>query len=105
MMARDGQGPALAGMICLEPSGNIDIPRSAMSGLAPLPPCLVLTAGCDPRHEDGHAFAGQLRAAGVDVTLTCLKRSVEGLPAVLSLMPRTGGKVLSHTKQFLHRLL
>jgi acetyl esterase len=46
--------------------------------LSRLPPALVLTAGFDPLRDEGNAYAGKMRAAGVDVDLVCFEGQMHG---------------------------
>lgn len=43
------------------------IPMSA-ADVSGLPPTCIVTAGCDPLHDGGHAYAEKLKAAGVKVS-------------------------------------
>lgn len=46
--------------------------------LTGLPPALVLTAGFDPLHDEGLAYADALSAAGVKTQYVCFTRQVHG---------------------------
>jgi acetyl esterase len=46
--------------------------------LSGLPPAYLLTAGFDPLLDEGRAYAGALRAAGVDVTYECFEGQIHG---------------------------
>jgi acetyl esterase/lipase len=46
--------------------------------LSRLPPAYVVTAGFDPLHDEGEAFAGRLVDAGVPVTYECFEGQVHG---------------------------
>jgi acetyl esterase len=57
--------------------------------LSRLPPALVLTAGYDPLHDEGLAFADRLRASGVPVEYVCFEAQIHGF--------FTMGKVIDET--------
>lgn len=46
--------------------------------LAGLPPALVLTAGCDPLHDEGLQYAQRLSEAGNRATHLCFERQIHG---------------------------
>ena len=64
--------------------------------LSGLPPAYVITAGFDPLLDEGEAYAGRLRAAGVDVTYECFEGMVHGFVLM--------GGVLAASNHALYRL-
>lgn len=56
-----------------------------------LPPALVLTAGFDPLHDEGRAYADRLKAEGVATEYVCYERQVHGFI--------TMGKVLDEANE------
>ena len=55
---------------------------------AGLPPALVLTAGFDPLHDEGEAYAEALRAAGVPVDYFCFESMIHGFVSLRGLVPQ-----------------
>ncbi len=55
---------------------------------AGLPPALVVTAGYDPLHDEGEAYARRLREAGVAVNYYCYEDMIHGFFGFAGMMDR-----------------
>jgi acetyl esterase len=55
--------------------------------LAGLPPALVVTAGCDPLHDEGKAYANRLAAAGVPVEYRCFESTIHAFMSFAAAIP------------------
>ncbi|MEU8528341.1 alpha/beta hydrolase [Streptomyces sp. NPDC048629] len=68
----------------LGPDGDPADPLASplRADLTGLPPAHVITAGCDPLHDEGRAFAAALRAAGTPVTEDCRPAMFHGFLAM-----------------------
>jgi acetyl esterase len=55
-----------------------------------LPPAGLLTAGFDPLHDEGIAYAAKLRAAGVPVTIEDHPGLVHDFIYLYGLLPQAG---------------
>lgn len=87
------------------PDGDLTHPYAAplRADLTGLPPAHVITAGCDPLCDEGHAYAAKLRQAGVPVTEAHHPGMFHGFLAVGGLLPDASdamvrlGKVIAST--------
>jgi len=72
-----------------------DVPQQAsdprvsplLGDLAGLPPALLVTAGCDPLHDEGKAYADRLAAAGVPVEYRCYESTVHAFMSFARALP------------------
>ncbi|MEO8259104.1 MAG: alpha/beta hydrolase [Acidobacteriota bacterium] len=55
--------------------------------LGGLPPALVVTAGCDPLHDEGKAYADRLAAAGVPVEYRCFESTIHAFMSFARAIP------------------
>jgi acetyl esterase len=61
--------------------------------LAGLPPAIVLTAGFDPLHDQGVAYADRLATAGVGVDLKCYPGMIHGFMRNFSVLDAASAAV------------
>jgi acetyl esterase len=72
--------------------------------LAGLPPALIMTAGFDPLRDEGEAYAGRLRDAGVTVDYICYGGMIHGfLPLGRAL--DTANRAVAHAAASLRQAL
>ncbi|WP_415492498.1 alpha/beta hydrolase [Acetobacter sp.] len=70
------------------------------AGLAGLPPAVIVTAQCDPLHDEGYCYARALRRAGVRVLYHCYPGALHAFLNFYAFMPhgkaalRLGGRAL-----------
>ncbi|NMB40944.1 MAG: alpha/beta hydrolase [Firmicutes bacterium] len=69
--------------------------------LSNLPPALVITAGYDPLHDEGEAYARRLKKAGVEVTYYCYEDMIHGFFSYAGLMDKAKDLVarIAHSLQ------
>jgi acetyl esterase len=74
------------------------------SDLAGLPPALVVTAGCDPLHDEGRMYVDRLAAAGVTVEYHCFESTIHAFMSFAGAIP-VGVDGLSFVAARLHAAL
>jgi len=73
-----------------DPSREARDPRASPlldPDLRGLPPALVVTAGCDPLHDEGKQYADRLRAAGVPVDYRCFETTIHAFMSFAAAIP------------------
>lgn len=79
---------------------NIHASPMLAGNLGGLPPALIVTAGYDPLHDEGEAYAHRLKEAGVKVNYCCYQGLIHGFFCFGGVIEK--GKVL--LKQIAHYL-
>jgi acetyl esterase/lipase len=59
----------------------------AAKDLSGLPPAVVVTAGFDPLHDEGRAYADRLKAAGVPVEYRCFEETIHAFLSFAPIIP------------------
>jgi len=67
-----------------------------------LPPAYIVTAGFDPLHDEGEAYARKLEAAGVPVTYECFEGMIHGFVGMGGVIA-TAGHALARAGQQLRQ--
>jgi acetyl esterase len=68
-----------------------------------VPPALVVTAGFDPLRDEGEAYAGRLRQAGVRVDYICYGGMIHGFVPMGRLI-ETGNRAVAHAAASLRQV-
>lgn len=66
--------------------------------LAGLPPAYVMLAECDPLHDEGLAYAGKLRAAGVPVSVADYPGLLHGFTLFQAMLPQAREALVAAAK-------
>jgi acetyl esterase len=69
---------------------DVNDPRAsplAAKDLSGLPPAVVVTAGFDPLHDEGRAYADRLKAAGVSVDYRCFEETIHAFMSFAPIIP------------------
>jgi acetyl esterase len=73
-----------------DPPRQVQDPRVsplARPDMRGLPPALVVTAGCDPLHDEGQAYADALAHAGVPVEYRCFDSTIHAFVSFAGAIP------------------
>jgi acetyl esterase len=75
--------------------GDIRLSPLAVADLKGLPPAYIITAGFDPLHDEGAAYADKLKAAGVAVVHIDYPTMIHGFFSMQGLLPLAGEAVVA----------
>src|SRR5262245_21997057 len=79
-----------AGFYLRNAGKDVDDPRASplvAKDLSGLPPAVVVTAGFDPLHDEGRAYADRLKAAGVPVEYRCFEETIHAFMSFAPIIP------------------